>query len=77
MEPGRENLGHQKQKPLNLSVISINKGEMRQMLYRTLLKLIERGLTEGIAEKIDIFFAASKLTEEEYFDLTGRLELVA
>ena len=35
------------------------------MLYRTLKRMIERGQTEGMEEKIDIFFAAGKLTEEE------------
>lgn len=43
------------------------------MLYRTLLKLIERGMTDGLADKIDIFFAASKLTEEEYTHLAQQL----
>lgn len=35
------------------------------MLYRTLKRMIERGQTEGLESKMDIFFAASKLTEEE------------
>lgn len=43
------------------------------MLYRTLRRMIERGNTEGIAEKIDIFFAAGKLTETEYTELVGLL----
>ena len=43
------------------------------MLYRTLKRLIERGQTEGLSEKVDIFFAAGKLTEEEYTELTGML----
>lgn len=43
------------------------------MLYRTLKRMIERGQTEGIEEKIDIFFAAGKLTETEYRELTGLL----
>ena len=43
------------------------------MLYRTLLRMIEKGLTDGLAEKIDIFFAAGKLTEEEYAHLTELL----
>lgn len=43
------------------------------MLYRTLLKLIEKGLREGLAEKIDVFYAASKLTDAEYAELTGML----
>lgn len=41
------------------------------MLYRTLKRLIELGRTEGLAEKIDIFFAAGKLAEEEYNELAG------
>lgn len=43
------------------------------MLYRTLKRMIERGNTEGIGEKIDIFFAAGKLTEAEYTELTALL----
>lgn len=39
------------------------------MLFRTLKRMIERGNTEGIEEKIDIFFAADKLTVEEYNEL--------
>ena len=39
------------------------------MLYRTLKRLIELGRTEGLAEKIDVFFAAGKLTETEYNEL--------
>ncbi len=44
------------------------------MLYRTLKRLIQRGQTAGMAEKLDIFFAADKLTQEEYTELTGMLE---
>ena len=43
------------------------------MLYRTLKRLIERGNMEGLEEKIDIFFAAGKLTEQEYTELIGLL----
>ncbi len=43
------------------------------MLYRTLKRLIERGQTQGMGEKLDIFFAADKLTREEYEELTGLL----
>ena len=45
----------------------------KNMLYRTLKRMIERGQTDGIAEKIDIFFAAGKLTEEQYMELTAML----
>ena len=44
------------------------------MLYRTLKRLIQRGQTAGMSEKLDIFFAADKLTQEEYTELTAMLE---
>ena len=44
------------------------------MLYRTLKRMIERGQTEGMVEKLDIFFAASKISEAEYLELIGMLE---
>lgn len=43
------------------------------MLYRTLKKLIEKGMTEGLAEKIDILFATGKLNEAEHNELTAML----
>ena len=43
------------------------------MLYRTLKRMIERGQTEGLEEKIDVFYAAGKLTEAEYNDLIAML----
>ena len=46
------------------------------MLYRTLRRMIEKGLTEGLVEKIDIFFAANKLTEDEYNSLMSMLNEV-
>lgn len=47
------------------------------MLYRTLKRMIERGQTDGLEEKIDIFFAAGKLTEAEYTELIGMLNAAA
>lgn len=44
------------------------------MLYRTLKRMIERGQTDGLEEKIDIFFAANKLTESEYQELIAMLK---
>jgi hypothetical protein len=44
------------------------------MLYRVLKRLIETGSTAGLAEKIDVFFAVGKLTEEEYLELLAMLE---
>lgn len=43
------------------------------MLYRTLKRLIELGRTEGLAEKLDVFYAADKLSEAEYSELTAML----
>ena len=43
------------------------------MLYRTLKRMIERGQTSGMEEKLDIFFAANKLTESEYTELISML----
>ena len=49
------------------------------MLYRTLKRMIERGNTIGMEEKLDIFYAADKLTETQYTELTAMLsgEVVA
>ena len=46
------------------------------MLFRTIKRLIERGQTDGLAIKIDIFFAADKISEEEYSELRTLLEEV-
>lgn len=40
------------------------------MLFKTLLKLKERnGLTGDLKNKIDIFFAVGRITEEQYNEL--------
>lgn len=38
------------------------------MLYRTCKRMIERGNLEGMSTKLDVFYAASKLTDDEYKD---------
>ena len=43
------------------------------MLYRTLKRLIERGQIDGMTEKLDIFFAANKITLDEYNELISLL----
>lgn len=43
------------------------------MLYRTLKRMIERGQTDGLEKKIDIFFATGKLTESEYQELVDMI----
>lgn len=35
-------------------------------LFRVLKSMIEKGKTDGIEEKIDVFYAANILTTEEY-----------
>ena len=43
------------------------------MLYRTLKRMIERGNTNGMAEKLDVFYAADKITREQYTELVALL----
>lgn len=43
------------------------------MLYKTLKKLIASGKTEGLAEKLDVYFALGRLTEAEYSELMALL----
>ncbi len=43
------------------------------MLYRTLMRMIERGQLDGIENKLDIFYAAGKISEAEYSELVGML----
>lgn len=58
---------------MRLLQVRKREGGEQQMLYRILLRLIERGLTDGLEEKIDIFYAAGKLTDAEYADLINKL----
>lgn len=44
------------------------------MLFRTLKRMIERGQTSGLEDKLDIFFAANKLMEDEYTELIALLK---
>ena len=39
------------------------------MLYRTCKRMIERGNLEGMSTKLDVFYAAGKLTDDEYKEL--------
>ena len=43
------------------------------MLYRICKRMIQRGQTAGLAEKLDIFFAADRLTADRYQELTQLL----
>lgn len=44
------------------------------MLYRVLKRLIELRKTEGLEERIDVFFAAGKITEDQYNELIELLK---
>lgn len=44
------------------------------MLYRTLKRMIERGKTDGLEPKIEVFYQANKLTEAEYNELISMLK---
>lgn len=44
------------------------------MLYRVLKRMIERGQIDGMAEKLDVFYATDKITEAQYTELTQMLE---
>ena len=49
------------------------KGMTTLALYNTCKRMIERGQTAGMAKKLDIFYAANKLTDEQYAELTEML----
>lgn len=44
------------------------------MLAKILKLMIERGQTMGIAEKLDVFWAADKISRDEYIVLKEMLE---
>lgn len=43
------------------------------MLYQVLSRMIIRGDTEGLRDKIDVFYAMGRVTEEQYTELCGML----
>lgn len=43
------------------------------MLYQVMKRLIDRGQIEGMEIKLDVFYAAGKITEEQYTELTEML----
>lgn len=43
------------------------------MLYRTLKRMIERNQIAGMTEKLDVFYAADRITQSEYAELTALL----
>ena len=45
----------------------------KSTLYRTIKRMIERGNTGGMEEKLDIFMATNKLILEDYNELLALL----
>ena len=43
------------------------------MLYDILVRMISRGATDGLADKIDVFYAVGRITDEQYNTLVGML----
>ena len=43
------------------------------MLFKVCKRMIERGQVNGLEAKIDVFYAADKLTTEEYNELIAML----
>ena len=44
------------------------------MVYKLCKKLIALGKIEGLADKLDVYFAAGRLTAAEYEELIGMLK---
>ena len=44
------------------------------MLYRVLRRMIEKGNTDGMEEKLAVFYAVDKLTQEQYTELVAMLK---
>ena len=45
----------------------------KSALYRTLKRMIERGQTDGMEEKLDLFYTTDKIGIEEYNELMALL----
>ena len=43
------------------------------MAYRICMILINAGRTTGLADKLDVYFGAGRITNEEYLELIGLL----
>lgn len=41
--------------------------------YNLCMKLIDAGKTDGLMEKVDVYFAAGRITEDEYKELAEKL----
>ena len=41
------------------------------MLYKTLQRMVARGMTDELRDKIDLLYALGRLTQEQYMALVG------
>lgn len=41
------------------------------MLYKTLQRMVARGMTDELRDKIDTLYALGRLTQEQYMTLVG------
>lgn len=41
------------------------------MLYKTLQRMVARGMTDELRDKIDTLYALGRLTQEQYMELVG------
>lgn len=46
------------------------------MLYTVLTRMVERGATENLRGKVDVFYAVGSLTQVQYETLAGSLPAV-
>lgn len=44
------------------------------VLYNACVRMIERGNTEGLAEKLDLFYLMGRFTNEQYTTLVGMMQ---
>ena len=44
------------------------------MLFKTLKKLVAKGMTDELRERIDTLYALGRLTEEQYKELINETE---
>lgn len=46
---------------------------MHTTTYKLVMKLIAAGKTDGLAEKVDVYFAAGRITADEYEEIMKAL----
>lgn len=44
------------------------------MIYRLCKSMIEKGMVDGMQDKLDVFFAMNRISQSEYSELSGMLK---